>query len=118
MYKIERKTHNLDAANQIVGRLATKIATFLRGKNKPEFQAHIDGGDIVVVSNAKELKFTGKKIEQKEYYRHSGYPGGLKTVKMGKVFAENPAEVLKKAVTKMLPNNKLRNTMLKRLIIN
>ena len=117
MKKIERKTHNLDATDQSVGRIATKIATFLRGKNKPEFEPHIDGGDIVRVINAKNIKFTGKKIEQKEYHRHSGYPGGLKTVKMSKVFANNPKEVLKKAVTKMLPDNKLRNLMIKRLII-
>ena len=117
MKKIERKTHKIDASDQSVGRLASQIAILLRGKNKPEFEKNIDIGDIVNISNIKNLKFTGKKLEQKEYYRHSGYPGGLKTVKMEKVFSQNPSEVLKKAITKMLPNNKLRNQMLKRLII-
>ncbi len=118
MNKIERKIHELDATDQVVGRIATKAVILLRGKNKPEFERHIDAGDIVKVNNVKKFKFSGKKLEQKEYYRHSGYPGGLKTVKMGKVFAQNPSEVFKKAVTNMLPNNKLRGQILKRLIIN
>ena len=117
MKKIERKIQEIDATGQVVGRIATQIATFLRGKNKPEFEPNIDVGDIVKVSNITKLKFSGKKLDQKEYYRHSGYPGGLKTVKMGKVFQTKPSEVLKKAVTQMIPNNKLRNQMIKRLII-
>lgn len=117
MNKIERKIHKIDASGQTVGRLATKIATYLRGKNKPEFEPHIDMGDIVEVSHVKDLKFTGRKLEQKTYKSYSGYLGGLKTKKMSDVVAKNPAEVLKRAVKEMLPNNKLRVPMLKRLII-
>lgn len=117
MKKIKRKTHKLDATDKVVGRLATEIALILRGKNKPEFEPHIDGGDIARVVNASKLKFTGKKLDQKKYYSYSGYPGGLKTNKMKDVFAKNPGEVLKKAVYKMLPKNKLQDKMIKRLVI-
>jgi len=117
MNKIERKLHQLDAAEQTVGRLATQIATLLRGKNKPEYQPHLDLGDIVEVANVSKMKFTGKKLDQKEYHHYSGYLGGLKTRKMSAVFALNPGEVLKKAVRDMLPPTKLRPNMLKRLII-
>lgn len=96
MNKTERKLHKLDAENMAVGRIATQIATLLRGKNKPEYQPHIDAGDIVEVTNIDKLKFTGKKIEQKVYHHHSGYPGGLKTVKMKTLYKTRPAEVLKK----------------------
>ena len=115
--KIDRKTHRLDATNQAVGRLATQIVEFLRGKNKPSFTPHIDGGDFVIVENISELKFTGKKLEQKKYYRYSGYPGGLKETKLKKLYDEKPAEVLRKAVMNMLPKNKLRKNMIKRLTI-
>ncbi len=117
MNKIERKLHHLDATEQAVGRLATQIATLLRGKNKPEYQPHLDLGDIVEVANVSKMKFTGKKLDQKEYHHYSGYLGGLKTRKMSAVFALNPGEVLKKAVRDMLPPTKLRPNMLKRLII-
>ena len=116
--KVERKLHKIDAANQSVGRLASQIAIILRGKNKPEFQPHLDLGDIVQVSNADKLKFTGKKLEQKKYFRYSGYPGGLKETKMGDLAKNNPAEILRRAVREMLPGNKLRNGMMKRLIIS
>ena len=117
MEKIERQTHKIDATDQAVGRLATQIAILLRGKNKPEFVPHIDGGDIVQVTNIKKLKFTGKKLDQNKYYRHSGYPGGLKETKIKDVFDKDPGQILKRAVTNMLPNNKLRGNMIKRLII-
>ena len=110
--KIERKTHQLDAANQAVGRLATQITLLLRGKHKPNYSPQIDNGDFVVVTNIDKLKFTGKKLEQKKYYRYSGYPGGLKTQKIKEL---KPAEILKKAVYQMLPKNKLRQHMIKRL---
>lgn len=113
--KIERKLHTIDASGKAVGRLATEIAVLLRGKHKPEYQPNIDGGDIVEVSNIKQVKFTGDKLEQKKYHHYSGYPGGLKTVSMSKVFKEKPAEVLRKAVWNMLPKNKLRKEMIKRL---
>jgi len=114
---ITRKTHKIDATDQVLGRLATQIATLLRGKNKPEFQSYLDGGDNVIITNAAKIKITGKKLEQKIYYHYSGYPGGLKEKKMGEVFTKDPAEVLKRAVWNMLPKNKLRAQMIKRLII-
>ncbi len=117
MKNIERKLHKIDASGQTPGRLGTKIAMILRGKNKPEFQPHMDLGDIVEVSNLSEMEFTGKKLDQRLYHSYSGYLGGLKSKKMGEVFAKNPGEVLLRAVTKMLPNIKLRDAMLKRLII-
>lgn len=117
MKKIERKIHKIDAADQVVGRLATKIALILRGKNKPEFQPHLDLGDIVEVVNAKKMKFTGKKLAQKLFYHHSGYPGGLKAKKLSDIMKVDPGKVLHKAVKEMLPNIKLRPQMMKRLII-
>lgn len=114
MNKIERKFHKIDAENKSAGRLASQIAIILRGKNKPEFEPHIDNGDIVEVSNVDKLKFTGKKLEQKKYYKYSGYPGGLKEKIMKNVSC---AEVLRRAVRDMLPPTKLRDGMLKRLII-
>jgi len=117
MKNIERKKHQMDATDQAVGRLATQIAIILRGKNKPEYQAHLDLGDIVEVINISKLKFTGKKLDQKEYHHYSGYQGGLKTKKMSSVYALNPGEVLQRAVRDMLPPTKLRPGMLKRLII-
>ncbi len=117
MKNIERKLQKLDATDQSVGRLATRVATLLRGKHKPEYQAHLDLGDIVEVSNITKLKFTGKKLNQKQYYHFSGYLGGLKTRKMSDIYAKNPGEVLYRAVREMLPDTKLRIGMLKRLII-
>lgn len=113
----ERNTHKIDASNQAVGRLASQIAIILRGKNKPEYQPHIDNGDIVEVSNINKLKFTGKKLEQKKYYKYSGYPGGLKETKMGDLAKKDQGEILRRAVKQMLPPTKLRTNMLKRLII-
>ncbi len=115
--KIERKIKKFDATGQATGRLATQIALALRGKDQPEWQPHIDSGAIVEVSNIDKLKFTGKKLQQKVYHHYSGHPGGLKTKTMGQVYAANPGEVLKRAVREMLPANRLRVNMLKRLII-
>ncbi len=117
MKNIERKLHQLDATDSTVGRLATKIAIILRGKNKPEYEAHLDLGDIVEVKNISKMKFTGKKLNQKEYHHFSGYLGGLKSKKMSDVYANNPGDVLYRAVREMLPPTKLRIAMLKRLII-
>lgn len=114
---INRQIIKIDAAGQSAGRIATKIALILRGKNKPEYEPNIDGGDIVEVANIKKLKFTGKKTEQKKYYKHSGYPGGLKVIKLGDLVKKNPSEILKRAVKQMLPANRLREKMIKRLII-
>lgn len=117
MIKIERTIHKLDATDQAVGRLASQIAMILRGKNKPEFQPHIDGGDIVEVVNAGQMSFSGKKLLQKKYFSFSGYLSGLKTKRMSEVFSKDPGEVLRRAVKQMLPPTKLRDAQMKRLII-
>ncbi|MFA5886455.1 MAG: 50S ribosomal protein L13 [Patescibacteria group bacterium] len=117
MKNIERKLQKIDASGQTVGRLATKVVGLLRGKTKPEFQPHLDLGDIVEISNIGQLKFTGKKINQKQYHHFSGYLGGLKSKKMSDVYSHNPGDVLYRAVREMLPDNRLRVGMLKRLII-
>lgn len=115
MNKVERKTHQIDATDRPLGRLATEIALILRGKNKVTFQPHLDEGDFVEVINCAKIKFTGKKLYQKEYIWHSNHPGGLKTKKVRDVFSADPGEVLKRAVDGMLPKNKLRDPMMKRL---
>ncbi len=115
---MERKTHKIDAAGRSPGRLASEIALILRGKNKPDFEPHRDMGDEVVVENVEEMKITGKKLEQKKYYRHSGYPGGLKEELMEEVMEDNPDEVLRRAVFGMLPKNRLRSKQIKRLKFN
>lgn len=117
MENIERKIYQIDATNKPLGRLASQIALILRGKNKPSFDPAKDLGDYVEVSNCDKIKFTGKKLEQKEYIWHTNYPGGLKSKKVKNVFATNPGEVLKRAVWGMLPKNKLRDKMIKRLKI-
>ncbi|MEK7203762.1 MAG: 50S ribosomal protein L13 [Patescibacteria group bacterium] len=105
----------IDASNQPLGRLASKIAQFLRGKQSPSFQPYILSKEKVMVSNAGKMKFTGRKMEQKKYYHYSGYPGGLKEKKMKDVFEKNPNEVLRRAVWGMLPKNRLRKEMIKNL---
>lgn len=117
MKQINRKIHKIDATEQAIGRLASNIALILKGKNKPEYQPNMDCGDIVEVTNIKNSKFTGRKMEQKKYFHFSGYPGGLKTKSMKEVLAKNPGDVLKKAVRDMLPPVRFRKDMLKRLII-
>lgn len=117
MNKIERKIHKIDASEQAVGRLASSIAIILRGKNKAEFQAHLDEGDIVEVINIAKVSFSGKKMLQKKYFSYSGYQGGLKTKRMSEVFSKDPGEVLRRAVKQMLPPTKLRDAQMKRLII-
>lgn len=118
METIERTVHTIDATGQSLGRLASEIATLLRGKHKPSFMPHIDGGDIVKVVNVGEMKLTGKKMVQKEYHRATGYPGNLKTTSMKKLFEENPEQLLRQSVRGMLPDNKLRPQQLKRLNIS
>lgn len=112
---MKRQTHTIDATNKVLGRLATEIAVLLRGKHKPTFQPNQDMGDFVIVKNVGKVKITGKKMENKKYYHHTGYMGGLKTVPMKKIFERNPAEVLRRAVFGMLPTNKLRAEQIKRL---
>jgi len=112
---MKRQTLTIDAQDQSIGRLAVKIAMALRGKHRASFQPNQDLGDFVVVKNIEKVKFTGNKLENKKYYHHTSYPGSLRAVPMKKVFAENPAEVLKRAVWGMLPKNKLRSEQIKRL---
>jgi len=112
---MERKPYTIDAKGKVLGRLSTKIAVLLRGKEKPDFMPNKDGGDFVIVKNIKEIRLTGKKKENKIYYHHSGYPGGLKKVPFEKLFKNSPDEILKKAVFGMLPKNKLRANQIKRL---
>jgi large subunit ribosomal protein L13 len=115
--EVQRTIHTVDATNRPLGRLAVEIALLLRGKNKPEFEPYKDVGDFVTVQNIKHIVFTGKKPAQKTYYRHSGYLGGLKERKLETLFAEQPYEVLRKAVWGMLPKNKLRNDQINRLTV-
>lgn len=114
---MDRQTHTIDATNKVLGRLAVQIAVLLRGKHKPNFVPYKNIGDFVVVKNIQGIKITGKKIEQKKYYRHSGHPGGLKEIPLKVMFKKNPAEVLRKAVFGMLPKTKLRTKQIKRLKI-
>src|SRR3954471_7282084 len=100
--QVERKWHLIDAEGQTLGRLATEIADTLRGKNKPQYTPHIDTGDFVVVVNAEKIVVTGKKLDDKFYYRHSGYPGGLKRRPLRDELERRPAEVLRRAVKGML----------------
>jgi len=110
-----RKWYLVDAKGKILGRLAVKIAQILSGKNKPIYTPHLDTGDFVVVVNAKQVKVTGKKEEEKIYYHHSGYPGGLKERTFKELIEKKPEEVIIRAVKGMLPKNKLGRKMLKKL---
>lgn len=112
-----RKIYEFDATGQTVGRLATQISRLLQGKHKASYLPNVDSGDTVHILNIRNLRFSGKKIDQKVYYRHSGYLGGLKTTPIRAVMATKPDEVLRKAVKQMLPKNRLQNERLKRLII-
>ena len=114
---MKRDTHIIDATGKILGRLASEIVILLRGKHRPDFLPYKDMGDFVTVKNVGKIKVTGKKMEQKIYFRHSEYLGGLKEIPLKTLFKTNPAEVLKKAVFGMLPKNKLRARMIKRLKI-
>jgi len=116
--EITRSTHTLDADGQVLGRFATKIATLLMGKHKTTYSPHMDSGDIVIVNNPEKIVVTGRKESQKIYYKHSGYPGGLKKVAFSKLKKENPGQIIKLAVKRMLPNNRLRDKRMARLKIN
>jgi len=112
---MEHKIHTIDAKDEILGRLASRVATLLSGKHKPDFVRYKDMGDTVVIENVNQVKISGKKIAKKQYYHHTGYIGKLKAKPLKILLKENPAEVLKKAVWGMLPKNKLRAKMIKRL---
>lgn len=114
---IKREWYLVDVKDQILGRVSTKIAELLMGKSKPYFVRNLDCGDYVVVINAKEVKTTGKKETLKKYFRYSGYPGGFKAEALGDLRKRNPSEIVRHAVSGMLPQNRLRDKMLKRLLV-
>lgn len=109
--------YKIDATNESLGRLASKIAIILRGKNKATYVPNILPKEMVYVTNASKLKLTGKKVDQKTYYRYTGYPGNVKKAIIGELMAKDPASVLKKTVYHMLPENRTRNKIIKNLII-
>lgn len=113
--EIEKKWYVIDAEGKVLGRLATEVASILRGKHKPIYTPHVDTGDFVIVINADKVKLTGKKLEQKKYYYHSGYPGGLKSVSYNRMMEENPEKAIELAVKGMMPKNKLGRQMFKKL---
>src|SRR4029079_15358647 len=115
--EIERRWYLVDAEGKTLGRLATQIADTLRGKTKPEYTPHVDTGDFVVVVNAEKIAVTGNKLEDKMYYRHSGYPGGLRARPLKDQLERQPTEVLRKAVKGMLPRNRLSRAQIKKLKI-
>jgi large subunit ribosomal protein L13 len=116
-HEIERRWYVVDAEGQTLGRLATRIADTLRGKNKPQYTPHVDTGDFVIVVNAEKIAVTGKKLDQKRYYRHSGYPGGLRSRTLREQLDRRPTEVLRKAVKGMLPRNRLSRAQITKLKI-
>lgn len=113
--EVPRQWYVVDAQGKVLGRLASRIAMVLRGKTKPVFTPHLDTGDFVVVVNAAQVRLTGRKLDQKFYYRHSGYPGGLKTTTARHLLQRKPEEVLRHAVRGMLPKNSLGRHLLKKL---
>ena len=115
---IKRKTTKFDADGKVLGRLASEIAKILIGKNRAGYRPNVDSGDFVEVKNVGKIKVTGNKLNQKVYHHYSGYPGGMKTRKLGDIMAKNPANVLFRAVKNMLPKNRLQNERLKRLKIS
>ncbi|MEG0585669.1 MAG: 50S ribosomal protein L13 [Christensenellaceae bacterium] len=113
--EVEQKWYVVDADGEIFGRLASKVADILHGKNKPEYTPHVDTGDYVIVINAEKLVLTGKKLDQKMYYRHSGYVGGLSATPYRELMKDKPEFAFYEAVRRMLPKNKLGSQMLKKL---
>jgi len=114
---IERKWHVIDASGRTLGKLATEAATLLMGKHKPTFSPNLDTGDNVVVINAEKVQVTGNKLKQKQYYRHSDYPGGFKSISLEKMMQDNPTRVIEHAVKGMLPHTRLGAQMRKKLTV-
>lgn len=114
---VQRKWYVIDAADQVVGRLAVAIANLLRGKHKPEYTPHIDTGDFVIVVNADKVRFTGNKWESQTYSRYSRYPGGLKVIGAKEMLAKNPESILELAVKRMVPRNRLGRQQMTKLKI-
>nr|WP_241389347.1 50S ribosomal protein L13 [Leptotrichia sp. oral taxon 498] len=113
--EVTRNWYEIDAEGKILGKVAAEIAVRLMGKHKPSYTPHVDGGDFVIVTNAEKIAVTGKKLLDKKYYRHSGYPGGLKVRNLQEMLEKQPTEVIRKAVERMLPKNKLGSQMIGRL---
>jgi large subunit ribosomal protein L13 len=113
--EVERRWYLVDAEGKTLGRLATRIADALRGKDKPQYTPHVDTGDFVVVVNAEKVAVTGKKLDDKVYYRHSGYPGGIRSRTLREELERRPTEVIRKAVKGMLPRNRLGRAQLTKL---
>jgi len=111
----QRQWYIVDAQGKVLGRLATEVARILRGKHKPSFSPHIDGGDFVIIVNAGRVSLTGKKLEQKIYYRHSGYPGGLRASTAKHILETKPNSIIQLAVKGMLPKNRLGRELLRKL---
>ena len=112
---IDRKWYVVDAKDVVLGKLATKVATYLRGKNKPVFTPNVDTGDFIIVINADKIRLTGKKVTDKVYYHHSGYIGGIKAQTAKELLEKKPETIIEKAVWGMLPKNRLGRTMIKKL---
>ncbi len=113
--EIEKKWYVVDATDKVLGRLATQIALRLRGKHRPDFTPHLDTGDFIIVVNAEKVRLTGRKLDQKMYHKHSGYLGGLKSMTARQMLEKKPEDVIKLAVRRMLPKNKLARQQLKKL---
>lgn len=113
--EVDRKWYVIDASGKTLGRLATEVARLLRGKHKPTFTPHVDTGDHVIVINAEKVQLTGKKLQQKEYRWHTGYPGGIKSVDYQTLLQKNPEKAIQLAVKGMIPHNRLGRSMLKKL---
>ena len=113
--EINRQWHVIDATDKTLGWLATEVARLLMGKDKPIFSRHLDTGDYVVIVNAEKIRVSGNKLKQKLYYRHSGYPGGFKSIALEEMLKAKPAWVIEHAVKGMLPKNRLGNSMMKKL---
>lgn len=113
--EVERKWYVIDAKDKILGRLAAEAARILRGKHKPQFTPHVDTGDFVIIINADKVRLTGKKLRQKKYYRHTGYPGGIKAIDYKTLLQKNPEKAVRKAVEGMLPHNRLGSRLAKKL---
>ena len=115
--EVKRNWHLVDAKGQVLGRMSTDIVKLLMGKHKEDYSRHMDMGDYVVLINSSKVEFTGKKLKDKTYYRHSGYPGGFKEIKLSKLMKESPSKVIELSVRRMLPDNRLRDKRMRRLKI-
>ena len=116
--EVQRKWYLINAEDKVLGRMASKIAERLRGKHKPIYTPHVDTGDFIIVTNAEKVLITGKKLKQKKYYRHSGYPGGLKSITTEELKQKKPEELIKLVVKGMLPKNRLGRQMIKKLKVH